>query len=72
MTVFTATKNNGICIYKNSQQLTLAYSGYDPQYNGASTSAAVLLDVGDQVLLRPYDSSLLVFRESVFTGVKVN
>ena len=44
----------------------------DPQYKGVSVSAAVWLDVGDQVYLCPYDSSLLVNGESVFTGVKEN
>ncbi|XP_022305012.2 adiponectin-like isoform X1 [Crassostrea virginica] len=73
VSVVTDTKSNGIWIYKNTQQLTLAYSGNgDPQYNGASVSAAVWLDVGDQVYLRPRSSSLSVDSASVFTGVKVN
>ena len=73
VSLLTNTKSNGIWIYKNSQQLTLAYSGNgDPQYNGASVSAAVWLDVGDQVYLRPKLSSLVVSGSSVFTGVKVN
>nr|XP_022305015.1 uncharacterized protein LOC111112022 isoform X2 [Crassostrea virginica] len=73
VSVMTNTRNSGIRIYKNSQQLTLAWSGMgSPQYNGASTSAVVWLDVGDQVFLRPYGSSLVVTGESVFTGVKVN
>ena len=50
VSLLTRTKYGGIWIYKNTQQLTLAYAGYvDPQYNGASVSAAVLLDVGDQI-----------------------
>ena len=69
----TRTKFGGIWIYKNSQQLTLAYTGYaDPQYNGASVSAAVWLDVGDQVYLRPQVSSMTVDGNSAFTGVKVH
>ena len=69
----TNTETNGIWIYKNSQRLTLAYAGDgEPQRNGASTSAAVWLDVGDQVYLRPYSSSLHVSGNSGFTGVKVN
>ena len=71
--LLTRTKHGGIWIYKNAQQLTLAYTGYaDPQYNGASASAAVWLDVGDQVYIRPSASSLLVDLNSIFTGVKVN
>nr|XP_022303218.1 adiponectin-like [Crassostrea virginica] len=72
VSLLSSTKNNGCWIYKNSQQLTLAYTGGNPQYNGASVSAAVWLDVGDQVYLRPYSSSLYVDHNSAFTGVKVN
>nr|XP_022310312.1 uncharacterized protein LOC111115763 [Crassostrea virginica] len=72
VSLMTHTKRGGIWIYKNSQQLTLAYAGNgDPQWNGASVSAAVWLDVGDQVYLRPH-SSLSVDGNSAFTGVKVN
>ena len=66
------TKDGGIYIYKNSQELTFAYAGKDPQYNGASTSAAVWLEVGDQVYLRPLYSDLNLDSNSAFTGVKVN
>ncbi|XP_078320420.1 adiponectin-like isoform X2 [Crassostrea virginica] len=73
VSVVTHTKSYGIWIYKNSQQLTLAYSGNgDPQYNGASVSAVVWLDVGDQVYLRPNGLSLFVDGNSAFTGIKVN
>ena len=73
VSVITNTKNSGIRIYKNSQQLTLAYPGYNnSQLKGASVSTTVWLDVRDQVYIRPYGSSLLVNGESVFTGVKVN
>ena len=61
-----------IWIYKNSQKLTEAYSGnIHPQYKGVSASAAVWLDVGDQVYLRPR-KSLYVYGLSSFTGAKVN
>ena len=73
VSVATTTTNSGIWIYKNTQQLTLAYAGIgDPQWNGASVSAAVWLDVGDQVYLRLHTPSLSLNGESVFTGVKVN
>ena len=66
--------STGIWIYKNSQQLTLAFSGIqETGGNGAPVSAAVWLDFVDQVYLRPFDSSsLFVDSNSVFTGVKVN
>ncbi|XP_078321148.1 uncharacterized protein LOC111115354 [Crassostrea virginica] len=72
VSLLSSTKSGGIWIYKNSQQLTLAFAGSDPQNNGASVSAAVWLDVGDQVYLRPYSSSLSLDGNSAFTGVKVN
>ena len=73
VSVIANTKSGGIWIYKNSQMLTLAYAGNgDPQFNGASVSAAVWLDVGDQVYLRPHGSPLHLNSNSVFTGVKIN
>nr|XP_022309764.1 uncharacterized protein LOC111115354 [Crassostrea virginica] len=72
VSMLSSTSDSGIWIYKNSQQLTLAYSGGDPQNNGASVSAVVWLDVGDQVYLRPYSLSLNLDPNSAFTGVKVN
>nr|XP_022295512.1 uncharacterized protein LOC111105483 [Crassostrea virginica] len=73
VSVLTSTKSGGIWIYKNSQQLTLAFAGNgDPQWNGASVSAATWLDVGDQVYLRPYSSTLYTDGNSAFTGVKIN
>ena len=72
VSLLSTTQKGGIWIYKNTQQLTLAYSGGDPQNNGASVSAAVWLDVGDQVYLRPYSLSLKLDGNSAFTGVKVN
>ena len=71
VSMLTNTKRGGIWIYKNSQQLTLAWAGGDPKNNGASVSAAVWLDVGDQVYLRPYDL-LDLDGNSAFTGVKIN
>ena len=70
--MLTNTKHGGIWIYKNLQQLTLAFAGQNPQYNGASVSAAVWQDVGDQVYLRPYSLTLFIDGNSAFTGVKVN
>ena len=73
VTLLTTSTYGTIWIYKNSQKLTIAYAGYvDPQYNGASVSAAVWLDVGDQVYLRAHTSPMLVDNNSVFTGVRVN
>ena len=73
VSLLTPTKYGGIWIYKNTQQLTLAYAGYvDPQWNGASVSAAVWLEVGDQICLRPHNSPMVIDQNSLFTRVKVN
>lgn len=72
VSVITSSDSNGLWIYKNSQQLTLAYFGYHPQSNGASVSAATWLDTGDHVYLRPFSTSLLSLDgNSAFTGVKI-
>lgn len=71
VSVLSSSSSNGVWIYKNSQQLTLAYSGGDPQLNGASVSAAMWLDVGDQVYLLPLSSSLYLDSNSAFTGIKI-
>ena len=73
VSLLTNTVHNGIWIYNNSKQLTLAWAGHvNPQYNGASVSAVLWLNVGDQVYLRSWFRSLLVDGNSVFTGAKVN
>ena len=67
------TNQNGIWIYKDSRQLTVAWAGQTPKHNAASASAVVWLDLGDKVYLRiNHSSSLNVDGNSVFTGVKVN
>lgn len=71
--ISSSTPANGLWIYKNSNSLTLAWTGNDPEFNGASASAVVWLDVGDQVSLRlALSSSLSLDHNSAFTGVKVN
>ena len=73
VTLFTNTLNGGIWIYKNTNRLFLAYGGTGaPQSHGASVSAALFLNLGDQVYLHPASSTLTVNEESVFMGVKVN
>ena len=73
VSLMSDSRLGGILIYKNSQQLTLAFAGDEnPQVNGASVSAAVWLSVGDQVYLRPYSSPLWINHNSAFTGVKVH
>ena len=72
VTLLTTSTYGTIWIYKNSQKLTEAYAGnIPPQYKGVSASAAVWLDVGDQVYLRPR-KSLYVYELSAFTGAKIN
>ncbi|XP_062588596.1 uncharacterized protein LOC134250260 [Saccostrea cucullata] len=72
VSVLSDSNTNGAWIYKNTQQLTLAYAGGSPQYNGASASVVIRLNIGDQVYLRPYGSSLHLDGSSAFTGVKIN
>lgn len=71
VTIITSNTNNGVWIYKNSKQLTLAWTGGDPQKNGASAFAITWLDPGDHVYLRPA-ASLIIDGESTFTGVKIH
>lgn len=71
VSVLSPSNRNGVWIYKNSQQLTQAFFG-DQQINDASVSAAMWLDIGDQVYLLPYSSSLQLDSISVFTGIKIN
>nr|XP_022305496.1 uncharacterized protein LOC111112346 [Crassostrea virginica] len=71
VTLLTSSIAKGIWIYKNSNELTLAYSG-NTQWNGASASAVVWLEVGDQVYLRSHGSPLPLDPYSAFMGVKVN
>ena len=72
VTLLTTSTYGTIWIYKNSQKLTEAYAGnIPPQYKGVSAFAAVWLDVGDQVYLRPR-KSLYVYGLSAFTGAKIN
>ena len=71
VTLLTSSSEKGIWIYKNSNGLTLAYSG-SSHLNGASVSAVVWLEVGDQVYLRSHGSPLSLDPDSAFMGVKVN
>lgn len=71
VTLITTDINNGVWIYKNSVQLTLAWSGADPQNNGASAFAVIWLDPPDHVYLLPH-STLHVEGRSVFSGVKIH
>lgn len=65
-------KDDGIWIFKNSQRLTFAYSGFDSRYNSGSVSAAVWLDIGDQVSLHPNGVPIVLDSKSAFTGVKIS
>ena len=67
VSLLSTTTSGGCWIYKNSQSRTFAYTGGDPQLNGASVSAVVWLDVGDQVTYVP-----TVYPNSAFTGIKVS
>lgn len=71
VTIITSNTHNGVWIYKNSEILTLAWSGENPQNNGASAFAVIWLDPGDNVFLGPA-GNLDVDGESTFTGVKIH
>lgn len=65
-------QEDGIWIAKNSQMLTYAYSGIDSHFISGSVSAAVWLDIGDQVSLRPNGVPITLDGNSAFTGVKIS
>lgn len=59
----------GVWIYKNLQRITFAYIGY-PFVSG-SASAALRLNINDQVYLRPDVGLTHISPTSAFTGVKI-
>ena len=50
----------------------IAYSGNEPQYNGAPASAAVWLDVGGSGVPTSLQFIFVLDGNSALTGVKVN
>lgn len=58
-------------MYRNSQRIAYAYTGYGSLYESGAASAALRLNINDQVYLRPYTESLLIDPYSAFTGVKI-
>lgn len=71
VSIISSTDNNGVIIYKNSQKITIAYTGYGSSYESGSASAALRLNTNDQVYLRPNFGPLQVDSLSAFTGVKI-
>lgn len=71
VSVITSTSGNGIWIFKNFKELTLAFSGASPSGNGASVSAATWLKYGDQVYLLPLQTGFSLDGNSAFTGIKI-
>lgn len=51
--------------------ITFAYTGNGSPYEVGSVSAALWLDIKDQVFLRPDSVSIQIDGNSVFTGVKI-
>lgn len=71
VTILSSTNGKGVWIYKNSQQITFAYTGNGSPYESGSASAALRLNINDQVYLRPNSASIQIDANSVFTGVKI-
>lgn len=71
VSIISSTNSKGVWIYKNFQKITFAYTGNGSPYEGGSVSAALWLDIDDQVFLRPDYVSIQIDLNSAFTGVKI-
>lgn len=71
VSIISSTSDKGVLIYKNSQQITFAYTGNGSPYESGSASAALRLNINDQVYLVPNTASLQIDSSSAFTGVKI-
>lgn len=72
VSLITNSNDNGIWIYKNSEELTLAWSSSFSSFDASTTSAATWLDIGDHVYLKSTRSSLYIDPNSAIIGVKIN
>lgn len=71
VSIISSTNDKGVWIYKNSQKITFAYTGNGSPYGVGSVSAAMWLEIKDQVFLRPDYGSIQIDANSAFTGVKI-
>lgn len=71
VSLISSTNSEGVWIYKNFQKITFACTGQGSPYDGGSVSAALWLDINDQVSLRSNVGSFHIDFNSVFTGVKI-
>lgn len=71
VTILSSTNSRGVWIYKNSQQITLAYTGNSSPFDDGSASAVLRLNINDQVFLRPDSGPTQIHYHSAFTGVKI-
>lgn len=71
VTLISSTNAKGVWIYKNSELITFAYTGNGSPYEVGSASAALRLNINDQVYLRPDSASIQIDANSAFTGVKI-
>lgn len=71
VSIVSSSHSTGVRIYKNLRMLTLAFSGTSSPYSGGSVSAALWLDINDQVYLLPDSASVQIDSNSAFTGVKI-
>lgn len=71
VSIISSTNGKGVWIYKNFEQITFAFTGNSSPYGGGSVSAALWLDINDQVFLRSHYESIQIDSNSAFTGVKI-
>lgn len=71
VSIISSSSGSGVWIYKNSQRITLAYIGFSSPFDGGSVSAALRLNINDQVNLRPDSVLIQIHNLSAFTGVKI-
>lgn len=71
VSIMSSTNSKGVWIYKNSERITFAYTGIGSPYESGSASAALRLNINDQVYLLPDVGSIQIYYPSAFIGVKI-
>lgn len=71
VSIISSSESRGVWIYKNSERISFAYIGHGSPVESGSASAALRLNINDQVYLRPDYVSTEISSTSAFTGVKI-
>lgn len=71
VSIISMTASRGVWIYKNSQRISFAYIGHGSPFESGSASAALRLNMNDQVYLLTDKESTEIGFTSAFTGVKI-